>query len=328
MMKSNRFVVCRSILALVALSTSALSLLSCGGVRGGAPSVTLQLNWVAEPEFGGFFAAADNGFYRDVGIELTIAQGGASIPAPQMVASGQVDFAVISGCQLLEIAHAGGDLVALYAVFQHNPFGVMVHEASPWKSLEALWKSDATVAVESGLAEYVWIDAKYGGKSLKRVPYTGSFSQFVADPKMANQCFVTAEPVQLALQKVPVRVFSTNEAGFDPYNCVVVTRRKFFDDNRELCAKVVDASAKGWRVYLDDPSKANNTMHALNSAMSLEAMTAACAVQKPLIETEETATLGLGAMTEARWQLTIDQLFEMQRIKSKPVPASLFHWQK
>lgn len=291
-------------------------------------AATLQLNWVAEPEFGGFYAARDGGFFKDAGLDVTVTQGGASIPTPQLVASGAVDFALVSASQILEIAAAGGDLVALFTVFQDNPRGVMVHESAPWKTLEELWRSDATIAIEEGLAEYVWVQSKYSGGKLKCVPYTGSFAQFVADPRMANQCYVTAEPVQLALQQppVPVRVFNLNEAGFNPYECVVVTRRSFFDEHRTRCEAFVHACQQGWNAYLKDPTAAHATMHTLNPAMSLDAMLGAFKVQQDLVESDDTKRLGIGAMTEARWQQTIDQLFEIKRIPSKPVAASIYHW--
>ncbi len=289
-------------------------------------SATLQLNWVADPQFGGFYAARDLGFFESAGLNITVTQGSASIPAPQLVASGKVDFAVVSAPQVLEIALAGGDLIALYAVFQQSPRAIMVHEKAPWKTIEELWTSDATIALEEGLSEYAWLDKMYDGKRLKRVPYSGSYAQFVADPKMANQCYVTSEPVMLHLQHVPVRVLLTNAAGFNPYDTVVVTRRKFLDSNRDACARFVKACAQGWRAYLDDPTEINASLHALNPAMSLEAFLGGANAQRALIETAQTKELGLGAMTDARWQALADQLFDMKRIPSKPVAASLYHW--
>ncbi len=289
-------------------------------------AATLQLNWVADPQFGGFFAAQELGYFEELGLSITVAQGGPSIPAPQLVASGKVDFAIVSSPQVLEIATSGGDLVALYAVFQESPRAIMVHQSAPWKSLEELWKSDATIALEEGLTEYAWLDSAYGGQALKRVPYAGSYAQFVADPKMANQCFVTSEPVALQLQSVPLRVFLTNSAGFNPYDTVVVTRREFFETHRDACARLVKACAKGWQAYLEDPEEVNATMHALNSSMSMEAFQGGANAQRTLIETAETKKLGLGAMTQARWQALVDQLFQMKRLPSKPAVSNVFHW--
>ncbi|MCE2884001.1 MAG: ABC transporter substrate-binding protein, partial [Planctomycetaceae bacterium] len=145
--------------------------------------MTLQLNWVAEPEFGGFFAAADLGLFAKEGLDLKVVQGSADAPAPQLVASGKVELAVVAATQLVELNDAGGDLVALYAVFQTNPMGVMVHEASPYETLSALWESpDATLAIQDGLADFAYLSKAFPGGKLRIVPYTGSLGQFAVDP--------------------------------------------------------------------------------------------------------------------------------------------------
>lgn len=288
--------------------------------------VTLQLNWVAEPEFGGFYAAKEKALFEAEGLDVELVQGGPGVPAAQLVAGGKVEFGVVSGPQVIELERAGGDLVALYAVYQGNPMGVMVHEASPFQSLEELWKSGSTVSIESGLAEFKWLAHTYPGGSLKIVPYAANLAQFAGDPALAQQCFVVSEPVSLALQGVKTRVFPIGGSGFDPYNAVVVTQRPFFEANRALCAGLVKALAAGWRAYLDDPRPSNATMARLNAGMSVEAMNMGAERQRHLIETDETKRVGLGGMRAERWQLLVDQLAEIGEIEEKPEPGRLFHW--
>src|SRR5436190_13524344 len=78
-------------LALVLLGAT----LGCRKSGGGAPGeatapskVTLALNWVPEPEFGGFYAAREAGDYKKQGLEVEILGGGAGSPVLQMVATG------------------------------------------------------------------------------------------------------------------------------------------------------------------------------------------------------------------------------------------------
>lgn len=299
--------------------------------QGGAASaelrkVKLQLNWVAEPEFGGFYAAQDKALYQSEGLEVELVQGGPDVPAPQLVASGKVEFAVVAATQVVELNEQGGDLVALYAVYQTNPMGVMVHESSPFKSLMELWESDATLAIQDGLADYQWLNSQFPNGKRRIVPYAANLAQFAADPALASQCFVPSEPIALGLQGVKTRVFMMSESGFNPYNAVVVTTRTFLEKNRALCASLVKASALGWRAYLNDPKPFNQTMARLNTAMSLEAMTRAAEVQTPLIANDETKRLGLGGMRYNRWEEIVNQLAQMGKIKVKPDPASLFSW--
>ncbi|MDZ4830547.1 MAG: ABC transporter substrate-binding protein [Phycisphaerae bacterium] len=288
--------------------------------------VRLQLNWVPEPEFGGIYAAERAGFFKDEGLDVEIIKGGPGVAAPQLAASGQVEFAVVSGDQVLTLREAGGELVAVYASFQSDPMGVMVHEASEFRSMEELWKSDATVACETNLPFVAMLNEKFGGKNLKFVPHQGSVAQFAANPKLAQQCFVFAEPVSLELKGIKTRVFPTSASGYDPYNVVIATNAQYAREYPETVRKLARALARGWQSYLDEPGPTNERMAAANPAMKKDAMDLAASKQASLITSADTAALGLGAMTSARWTTLASQLKDLGKIKSIPTATDVFVW--
>jgi NitT/TauT family transport system substrate-binding protein len=121
------------------------------------------------------------------------------------------------------------------------------------------------------------------------------------------------------------------DSGFDPYNAVLVTRREYYEKNRDVCEALVRASAAGWRAYLDGPRPFNETMARLNAGMSAEAMDIGAERQRKLIETDETKRIGLGGMRVGKWQTLIDQLVELGDLKPDasgklPDPNVLFVW--
>ncbi|MCW4113679.1 ABC transporter substrate-binding protein [Aurantimonas sp. MSK8Z-1] len=59
-----------------------------------ADSVTLQLKWVADAQFAGYFVAKDKGFYEDEGLDVTIKPGGPDIAPEQVIAGGGADVIV------------------------------------------------------------------------------------------------------------------------------------------------------------------------------------------------------------------------------------------
>jgi len=67
---------------------------SLGGAAqadGHANTVTLQLQWVTQSQFAGYYVALDKGFYDDEGLEVTILSGGPDIAPPQVLAGGGAD---------------------------------------------------------------------------------------------------------------------------------------------------------------------------------------------------------------------------------------------
>lgn len=59
-----------------------------------ADVVNLQLKWVTQAQFGGYYVAQDQGFYRDEGLEVNIKPGGPDIAPPQVIAGGGADVVV------------------------------------------------------------------------------------------------------------------------------------------------------------------------------------------------------------------------------------------
>jgi NitT/TauT family transport system substrate-binding protein len=65
-------------------------------------------------------------------------------------------------------------------------------------------------------------------------------------------------------------------------------------------------------------------MQKLNPAMDAQTFAAAAAAQKPLIETDETARLGLGAMTAERWNTLCQQLVDLKVVPKAPAASDCF----
>ena len=59
-----------------------------------ADKVTLQLKWVTQAQFAGYYVAKDKGFYEEAGLDVTINPGGPDIAPPQVIAGGGADVIV------------------------------------------------------------------------------------------------------------------------------------------------------------------------------------------------------------------------------------------
>ena len=74
--------------------TAAAIAVGLGGAAyadGHANTVTLQLQWVTQSQFAGYYVAQDKGFYEEEGLEVTILSGGPDIAPPQVLAGGGAD---------------------------------------------------------------------------------------------------------------------------------------------------------------------------------------------------------------------------------------------
>jgi len=74
-----------------AVFAAAAMLALSAGLAEAADKVTLQLKWVTQAQFAGYYVAADKGFYAEEGLEVEIRPGGPDIAPPQVLAGGGAD---------------------------------------------------------------------------------------------------------------------------------------------------------------------------------------------------------------------------------------------
>jgi NitT/TauT family transport system substrate-binding protein len=82
--------------------------------------IKLQLQWVVQSQFAGYFAAVDQGFYADEGLDVTILQGAVDIVPQQVLASGQSEFAIAWVPKALASRQEGAQIVNVAQVFQRS----------------------------------------------------------------------------------------------------------------------------------------------------------------------------------------------------------------
>ena len=104
--------------ALVALAVGAGA--SAAPQRAQADKVTLQLKWVPQAQFAGYYAALKKGYYKKAGLDVTIKPGGPDIIPEQVVASGQAQFGIDWLPSLLAARDKGTDLVNIAQVFARS----------------------------------------------------------------------------------------------------------------------------------------------------------------------------------------------------------------
>src|SRR5215471_15221883 len=85
-----------------------------------ADNVTIQLKWVAQAQFAGYFVAKEKGFYKDAGLDVTIKPGGPDVAPPQVIAGGGADVVVDWMPSALASREKGVPLVNVSQTFKNS----------------------------------------------------------------------------------------------------------------------------------------------------------------------------------------------------------------
>ena len=116
--------------AVFVAASSIVAFSACSGMsnESGAPAaadrceqvdeVRIVLQWVAQAQFAGYYAAQDNGYYADQCLDVTIQEGGTNVVPQQTLASGNAEFAISHVTKSLASRAEGADIVNIGQVFQ------------------------------------------------------------------------------------------------------------------------------------------------------------------------------------------------------------------
>lgn len=83
-------------------------------------SVSIQLKWLPQAQFMGYYVALKKGYYKEVGLDVTIIPGGGDIGETTAVYTGQVDFGVTWVSNLIAANAGGMDLLQIAQVYQRS----------------------------------------------------------------------------------------------------------------------------------------------------------------------------------------------------------------
>ena len=225
--------------------------------------ITVQLDWVPEPEHGGFYQAQAKGYFREEGLEVVLLPGGPGAQVVPSVATGKADVGQADDISTLLQQAEGLPLVQFAAVFQDDPSGILVHADSPVRRFEDL--QGKTIIARPGWPFLEFLKRKYG-LSVNVVAQNFSSAAFLGNKEALQQGYYIAEPFHItqAGGKMP-RFLSTWDAGFRGY-AVLITNRRFARERAADLRAFTRAYIRGWRDYLEgDPAPAHAALRQANA---------------------------------------------------------------
>ncbi|GAB1542480.1 ABC transporter substrate-binding protein [Scytonema sp. NUACC21] len=273
--------------------------------------ITFTINWVAEAEYGGFYQAVATGIYRDYGLDVTIKPGGPRSNFTLLLIGGAVDLAMGHTVNVISSVRDGVPKVTVASIFQKDPQVLIAHPGTGNDSLEKLRDKPIYVAAAADATYWPILKAKYGFTDAQKRPYNFDIKPFLADKTMIQQGIITAEPFEIKKRGGfdPVVMFVA-DYGYNVYNFTIETTTKLVETNPDLVQRFIDASIKGWYSYLEEPSPGNNLIKKDNPDMTDEQI--AYSIEKiqeyRLITGGDAESLGIGAMTDKRWQIAFEEL--------------------
>jgi putative hydroxymethylpyrimidine transport system substrate-binding protein len=265
----------RRVAALLAAALLLAGIVGCGG-SGAEPGVpkgaTLVLDFTPNAVHSGIYAAQEQGFYRDAGIDLEVRQPGESTDAPKLLAAGRADFAILDIHDLGIARERGLDLVGVMPIVQRPLASVLARGDGPVRRPRDL--EGHTVGVTGLPSDEAVVDSEIsadGGNPALTERVTIGFnaiSSLAAGRIDAATGFWNAEGVALRRQGVPIRIFKVDRYGAPPYpELILTTSRQTLQRDPQLVAAMVEATERGYDFATKNPEEALDDLLAAAPAL-------------------------------------------------------------
>jgi two-component system, sensor histidine kinase and response regulator len=296
---------------------------AAGALAAPAPeAVTLQLKWRHQFQFAGYYAAIEQGFYRDAGLEVRLIEGGPAISVRDEVAASRADFGI--GTSGAIVARSQGlPVVVLAAVFQHSPavllvprragitsvYGVKDHPLMDTPSSE-----DIAAMLEVAGVDYA---------QLPRVAHTGDPRDLISGKADVMVAYSTNEPFVLVELGVPYLTFTPRSQGIDFYGDTLITSDAEIEAHPKRVRAFRTASLRGWQYALAHPDEIVDVIlrkysqEKSREALQFEATETAQLIQADLVE--------LGYQSPSRWQAIAETYRGLGMMETAAVPAGLIY---
>ena len=207
---------------------------------------------------------------------------------------------------VLNLVRQNIPVVAVAALFQKDPQVLISHQGAGNDSLAQMRGKPIMISAAARNGWWLFLKSRFGFDDAQIRPYNFQLAPFLADRQSIQQGFVTSEPYQIervtGIRPV-VNLLADN--GFSSYCDLILVQARSIRERPEMVRAFVEASIEGWYSYLyEDPTPGNALIRAANKDMTAETIDYAMRLmrQHGLVDSGDSLTLGIGAMTDARWK--------------------------
>ncbi|MCB1826963.1 MAG: ABC transporter substrate-binding protein, partial [Coxiellaceae bacterium] len=213
--------------------------------------VTIELKWFHQFQFAGIYAAEQQGYYRDEGLDVKILERDKSSSPVTDVLSGKVQFG-ISDSTIIRDKLLGKQLVILAAIFQHSPLVLITLEKSglisplELKGKRIMYQKNVDDAIIVGMFNEFGISRD----QIIFVPHTFDDEALIKGQADAMSAYLSNQPFLYKQKGIKINIIKPQNYGIDFYGDLLFTSEDYFKSNRKVALAFRRATLRGWEYAL------------------------------------------------------------------------------
>ena len=234
--------------------------------------VTLQLSWLDQFQFAGYYMAKQKGFYEELGLDVEIKPFAFGIDIPKEVNDGKIDFAVGRETLILERIK-NPNIVALYAIFQSTPLVLLSTKESGINNINDFSNKKIMTTIDD--ASEVSLKAMISSNKIKLenltfLKHSHNIDDLINKNTDVISAYISKAPYTLQKKGVEYNIFDPKKYDFDMYSDMLYTNQNLisYDLNTVLLFK--KASLKGWEYAYSNMEESVDVIYEKYNTQNLE----------------------------------------------------------
>lgn len=287
--------------------------------------VTVQLSWLKNHEFAGYYLGIEDGYFEDAGfssVELT-AGGLGGVAAEAALASGTAWIGIASPVSVAQANLEGADLVIVATLFQKNPFTLVSADSNPIDTPEDLVGKTIAIADSSASNWEAFLAANdIDPSEVNRVPYGDAASSLKLGQIDGFMGYFDGG-APLRAEGFGAREFQLADFGLAYSGEALVVRRETIEKEPEKLLAFLTAFAQGWKAAFDDKDRVIDLVvnkYGKDQNYDPAEISSSWDQQATFIWTDESEANGIGTISDRSIQANVDSI----RLIGVDVDESLF----
>ncbi|MDD2462732.1 MAG: diguanylate cyclase [Desulfobulbus sp.] len=277
--------------------------------------VRLQLKWMHQFQFAGYYAAVEQGYFREAGLVVELLPATPESKPSDLLLSGDVQFAVMSPVVLIE-RQQGKPFVVLASIFQHSATAFMGIKGAGLVSPQDLrGKTVMFTADTDAENRAMLITNGVPLESLKTVAHSWNLDDLIRGKIAAQTIYLTNEPYLLRKRGLEPELIKPIDYGVDFYGDCLVTTEHEIRNHPERTEAFLQAVQRGWRYAMANPEDiAHLIFDKYSQKKTLEHLLFEARAMRELIQPN---LVEIGYMSLDRWRFIADTYVRLGLIQPK-----------
>ena len=226
------------------------------------PNITLQLSWLNQFQFAGYYIAKEKGFYKEVGLDVKINEYNNNLQIADVIKNGKADFA-IGRSSLIINKIDGSDIVAIAAISQNSPLMLLTTNETI-KSIEDFKNKKIMITPDAEITASITAMLNSNGvykNDLEMLKHSFDINDLITKKVDLMASYVSNEPIRLQEKGVSYKIFHPKDFGFDFYDDILFTSSEFIKNNPKTTKNFYEATIKGWEYALKNKTESAEIIH-------------------------------------------------------------------